>query len=51
MINPRVTNVRNVAPNKDMYRVSFKLSCDIKDQEESQAGGISDESRKKQKVK
>jgi tRNA (guanine37-N1)-methyltransferase len=48
MINPRVTNVRNVSPNKDMYRVSFKLSCDVKNDNEEEG---TEESRKKLKLK
>jgi hypothetical protein len=49
IVNPRVYNVRNVSPNKDMYRVSFELITDTerigKLEEDSQ-----EEPRKKPKL-
>ena len=34
VVNPKVLCVRNVAPNKDMYRVTFNLATDIKEDEQ-----------------
>ena len=49
LINPKVCNVRNVSPSKDMYRVTFNLATDLNEKNKDEQSEIL-ESRKRLKL-